>query len=71
MDRFKHYNTEVLNLKFGYKALYTSGVLNWKSKCTAFEYIRLSNKSGGGWVDAEVRGYSNTRKVAIARYVLR
>ncbi len=29
-------------------ALYTSGVLNWKSKCTAFEYIRLSNKSGGG-----------------------
>jgi hypothetical protein len=40
------YNTEVLNLKFGYKALYTSGVLNWKSKCTAFEYIRLSNKSG-------------------------
>ena len=42
------YNTEVLNLKFGYKALYTSGVLNWKSKCTAFEYIRLSNKSGGG-----------------------
>lgn len=24
------------------KVLYTSSVLNWKSKCTTFEYIHLS-----------------------------
>jgi hypothetical protein len=33
--------------------------------------VGKTTKSGGGWVDAEVREYSNTRKVAIARYVLR
>ena len=26
----------------------------------------LEWKSGGGWVDAEVRGYSNTLKVAVS-----